>query len=124
MLKVTCLKVANEISSLQFKLAPSAWCEISLVISIHVIFLHFAYVDNQPEIDGNDVIIINWFEITRSCHIVPSTRFRASPLTKIGALSCGVGGSDLLLRKRFVLIYSCIMYGIVATMHCSIFTEL
>ena len=51
MLKVTCLKVANEISSLQFKLAPSAWCEISLVISIHVIFLHLAYVDNQPEID-------------------------------------------------------------------------
>ena len=51
MLKVTCLKVANEISSLQFKLAPSAWREISLVISIHVIFLHLAYVDNQPEID-------------------------------------------------------------------------
>ena len=51
MLKVTCLKVANEISSLQFKLAQSAWCEISLVISIHVIFLHLAYVDNQPEID-------------------------------------------------------------------------
>ena len=47
MLKVTYLKVANEISSLQFKLAPSAWCEISLVISIHVIFLHLAYVDNQ-----------------------------------------------------------------------------
>ena len=53
MLKVTCLKVANEISSLQFKLAPSAWLEISLVISIHVIFLHLAYVDNQPEIDCN-----------------------------------------------------------------------
>ena len=51
MLKVTCLKVANEISSLQFKLAPSAWREISLVVSIHVIFLHLAYVDNQPEID-------------------------------------------------------------------------
>ena len=53
MLKVTCLKVANEISSLQFKLAPSAWREISLVISIHVIFLHLACVDNQPEIDCN-----------------------------------------------------------------------
>ena len=51
MLKVTCLKVANEISSLQFKLASSAWREISLVISIHVIILHLAYVDNQPEID-------------------------------------------------------------------------
>ena len=54
MLKVTCLKVANEISSLQFKLAPSAWREISLVISIHVIFLHLTYVDNQPEIDCTD----------------------------------------------------------------------
>ena len=33
------------------KLAPSAWREISLVISIHLIFLHLACVDNQPEID-------------------------------------------------------------------------
>ena len=51
MLKVTCLNVANGISSLQFKLTPSAWREISWFISIHVIFLHLAYVDNQPEID-------------------------------------------------------------------------
>ena len=51
MLKVMCLKVTNEIGSFQFKLVPSAWCEISLVISIHMIFLHLAYVDNQPEID-------------------------------------------------------------------------
>ena len=60
MLKLTCLKVANEISSLQFKLAPSAWLEISLVISIHVIFLHLAYVDNQPEIDCNTLLLILW----------------------------------------------------------------
>ena len=47
-----CLKVTNEIGSFQFKLVPSAWCVISLVISIHMIFLHLAYVDDQPEIDS------------------------------------------------------------------------
>ena len=67
MLKVTCLKVANEISSLQFKLAPSAWCEISLVISIHVIFLHLAYVDNQPEIQRISLAFESSYSVLCTC---------------------------------------------------------
>ena len=71
------MKVANEISSLQFKLAPSAWREISLVISIHVIFLHLACVDNQP--DNNAVSVVQDHETKMASDFSPLQQSATSP---------------------------------------------